>query len=126
MAPVVPVLVIHDVTHARPMAEALVAGGLPTLEVTLRTPAALDAIREMAHVPGGVVGAGTLLTPADVHAALEAGARVGVSPGVTELCQTCARLERKRRFPTEQQTTVPQPLLYLSLQTQIFTLKSNS
>ena len=84
MAPVVPVLVIHDVTHARPMAEALVAGGLPALEVTLRTPAALDAIREMAHVPGGVVGAGTLLTPADVDAALEAGARFGVSPGATD------------------------------------------
>ena len=66
-----------------PLAEALVAGGLPALEVTLRTPAALDAIRAMAEVPGGVVGAGTLLTPEDVRAAKAAGARFGVSPGAT-------------------------------------------
>ena len=84
LAPVVPVLVIDDFAHARPLAAALVAGGLPTLEVTLRTPAALDAIRAMAEVPGGVVGAGTLLTPADVKAAKAAGARFGVSPGVTD------------------------------------------
>ncbi|MBS0563928.1 MAG: bifunctional 4-hydroxy-2-oxoglutarate aldolase/2-dehydro-3-deoxy-phosphogluconate aldolase, partial [Proteobacteria bacterium] len=58
--------------------------GLPALEVTLRTPAALDAIRAMAEVPGGVVGAGTLLTPADVRAAKAAGARFGVSPGATD------------------------------------------
>ncbi|GAB1362848.1 bifunctional 4-hydroxy-2-oxoglutarate aldolase/2-dehydro-3-deoxy-phosphogluconate aldolase [Rhodobacter sp.] len=83
LAPVVPVLVIDDLAHARPLAEALVAGGLPALEVTLRTPAALDAIRAMAEVPGGVVGAGTLLTPADVKAAKAAGARFGVSPGAT-------------------------------------------
>ncbi|MFZ1347720.1 MAG: keto-deoxy-phosphogluconate aldolase, partial [Tabrizicola sp.] len=62
LAPVVPVLVIDDLSHARPLAEALVAGGLPALEVTLRTPTALEAIRAMAEVPGGVVGAGTLLT----------------------------------------------------------------
>ena len=84
LAPVIPVLVIDDVAHARPLAEALVKGGLPVLEVTLRTPAALDAIREMAQVEGGVVGAGTLLTPADVQAAKEAGARFGVSPGATD------------------------------------------
>jgi 2-dehydro-3-deoxyphosphogluconate aldolase / (4S)-4-hydroxy-2-oxoglutarate aldolase len=84
LAPVVPVLVIDDLTHARPLAEALVAGGLPALEVTLRTPAALDAIRAMAEVPGGVVGAGTLLTPADVKAAKAAGATFGVSPGATD------------------------------------------
>ncbi len=83
-APVVPVLVIDELAHARPLAEALVAGGLPALEVTLRTPAALDAIRAMAEVAGGVVGAGTLITPADVRAAKAAGARFGVSPGVTE------------------------------------------
>ena len=63
LAPVVPVLVVEDVTKARPLAEALVAGGLPALEVTLRTPAALAVIREMAKVKGGVVGAGTLITP---------------------------------------------------------------
>lgn len=84
LAPVVPVLVIDDVTHARPLAQALVAGGLPALEVTLRTSAALDAIRAMAEVPGGVVGAGTLLTPADVKAAKAAGAKFGVSPGASD------------------------------------------
>lgn len=84
LAPVVPVLVIDDLSHARPLAEALVAGGLPALEVTLRTPVALDAIRAMAEVPGGVVGAGTLLTPADVRAAKSAGAMFGVSPGATD------------------------------------------
>jgi len=81
LAPVVPVLIVEDVAQARPLAEALVAGGLPALEVTLRTPCALDAIRAMADVPGGVVGAGTLLTAADVKAAKKAGARFGVSPG---------------------------------------------
>ncbi len=84
LAPVVPVLVVHDVAHARPLAEALVAGGLPALEVTLRTPVALEVIAEMAQVPGGVVGAGTLLTPDDVTAAKAAGARFGVSPGATD------------------------------------------
>ena len=84
LAPVVPVLVIDDLAHARPLAEALVKGGLPALEVTLRTPCALDAIRAMAEVPGGVVGAGTLLTPADVKAAKAAGAMFGVSPGATD------------------------------------------
>ncbi len=83
-APIVPVLVIHDPAHARPLAEALVAGGLPALEVTLRTPAALEAIRLMAEVPGGIVGAGTLVTPEDVRAAREAGARFGVSAGATD------------------------------------------
>ena len=84
LAPVVPVLVIDDLAHAAPLAQALVAGGLPALEVTLRTPCALDAIRAMAEVPGGVVGAGTLLTPADVKAAKAAGAKFGVSPGATD------------------------------------------
>ena len=84
LAPIVPVLVVDDAAQARPLAEALVAGGLPALEVTLRTPAALDAIRAMAQVPGGVVGAGTLVTPDDVRAAKEAGAQFGVSPGATD------------------------------------------
>jgi 2-dehydro-3-deoxyphosphogluconate aldolase/(4S)-4-hydroxy-2-oxoglutarate aldolase len=84
LAPVVPVLVIDDFAHAAPLARALVAGGLPALEITLRTPCALDAIRAMSEVPGGVVGAGTLLTPADVKAAKAAGAKFGVSPGATE------------------------------------------
>ncbi|NKX46169.1 bifunctional 4-hydroxy-2-oxoglutarate aldolase/2-dehydro-3-deoxy-phosphogluconate aldolase [Roseicyclus persicicus] len=90
-APIIPVLVIDDLAHARPLAEALVAGGLPALEVTLRTPCALDAIRAMAAVPGGIVGAGTLLTPEDVRAAKAAGARFGVSPGATpRLIAACA------------------------------------
>ena len=84
MAPIVSVIVVKDVAHAAPLARALVAGGLPALEVTLRTPCALDAIRAMAEVEGGVVGAGTLLSPADVKAAKAAGARFGVSPGLTE------------------------------------------
>jgi 2-dehydro-3-deoxyphosphogluconate aldolase/(4S)-4-hydroxy-2-oxoglutarate aldolase len=89
-APVVPVLVIEDAAQAAPLAEALVAGGLPALEVTLRTPAALEAIRAMARVPGGIVGAGTLLTAADVAAAKAAGATFGVSPGATDaLLQAC-------------------------------------
>ncbi|MCK0166476.1 bifunctional 4-hydroxy-2-oxoglutarate aldolase/2-dehydro-3-deoxy-phosphogluconate aldolase [Jannaschia sp. S6380] len=89
-APVIPVLVLDDADHARPLAEALVAGGLPALEVTLRTPAALDCIRAMAEVEGGIVGAGTLLTPEDVRAAKAAGARFGVSPGATDrLIQAC-------------------------------------
>ena len=60
LAPVVPVIVVDDVEHAVPLAEALVAGGLRALEVTLRTPAALDAIRAMKQVDGAVVGAGTV------------------------------------------------------------------
>ena len=90
LAPIVPVLVVHDASSARDLAEALVAGGLPALEVTLRTPAALAAIRMMSEVPGGVVGAGTLITPADVKAAKAAGAKFGVSPGATDrLIQAC-------------------------------------
>ena len=84
LASVIPVLVLDDVATARPLAEALVAGGLPVLEVTLRTPVALDVISEMAKVEGGVVGAGTLLTPQDVQSAVNAGATFGVSPGATD------------------------------------------
>jgi 2-dehydro-3-deoxyphosphogluconate aldolase/(4S)-4-hydroxy-2-oxoglutarate aldolase len=90
LAPIIPVLVVDNVDHARSLAEALVAGGLPALEVTLRTPAALDAIRAMSSVKGGVVGAGTLLTRQDVRAAKDAGATFGVSPGATdELLAAC-------------------------------------
>ncbi|MFH8572373.1 bifunctional 4-hydroxy-2-oxoglutarate aldolase/2-dehydro-3-deoxy-phosphogluconate aldolase [Streptomyces sp. NPDC017993] len=82
LAPVVPVVVLHDAADAVPLARALVAGGLPAIEVTLRTPAALDAIRAVAEeVPDAVIGAGTLLTPADVDAARAAGSRFLVSPG---------------------------------------------
>ncbi|MEE4316526.1 MAG: 2-dehydro-3-deoxyphosphogluconate aldolase, partial [Erythrobacter sp.] len=62
-APVIPVIVIDDVAHAVPLAEALVAGGLRVLEVTLRTPAALEAITAMKQVPGAIVGAGTVTNP---------------------------------------------------------------
>lgn len=90
LAPIVPVIVIKDVAHARPLAEALVAGGLPALEVTLRTDCAIEAIAEMSKVEGGVVGAGTLLTPTDVKAAKAAGAKFGVSPGATaKLLDAC-------------------------------------
>jgi len=82
LAPVIPVLVIDDAATAAPLAKALVAGGLPVLEVTLRTPAALDAIRAMSDAaPEALVGAGTLRSSADVQAAVAAGARFGVSPG---------------------------------------------
>jgi len=84
LAPVVPVLVVERVEDALPIARALVAGGLRALEVTLRTPAALDVMREMAQVEGAVVGAGTVLNPAQLDAALTAGARFIVSPGLTD------------------------------------------
>lgn len=84
MAPVVPVIVIEDLAHARPLAESLVAGGLPALEVTLRTPAALHAIEEMAKVDGAIPGVGSLRTPEDVARAKSAGAQFGVSPGATD------------------------------------------
>lgn len=83
MAPVIPVLVVDDVAQAQPLAAALVAGGLPLLEVTLRTPAALAVIAEMARVPGAIVGAGTVLNPPDMAAAVAAGAQFIVSPGLT-------------------------------------------
>ena len=88
LAPIIPVLVVHDVAHARPLAEALIAGGLPVLEVTLRTEAALAVIAEMAKVEGGYVGAGTLITPDDVKRAKDAGATFGVSPGATDILLT--------------------------------------
>ncbi|MFD1118919.1 bifunctional 4-hydroxy-2-oxoglutarate aldolase/2-dehydro-3-deoxy-phosphogluconate aldolase [Sphaerisporangium aureirubrum] len=84
LAPVVPVVVIDDVDTAVPLARALVAGGLPAIEVTLRTPCALAAIaRIAAEVPGAVVGAGTVRTPGDVAASAEAGVPFLVSPGAT-------------------------------------------
>ena len=84
MAPVIPVLVVEDASSAFDLGAALVAGGLPVLEVTLRTHAALEVIAEMAKIKGGVVGAGTLLTAQDVKNAKAAGAQFGVSPGATD------------------------------------------
>ncbi|MFE0799042.1 bifunctional 4-hydroxy-2-oxoglutarate aldolase/2-dehydro-3-deoxy-phosphogluconate aldolase [Streptomyces sp. NPDC058812] len=85
LAPVVPVVVVDDLADAVPLARALVAGGLPAIEVTLRTPVALDAIRAIAaEVPGAVVGAGTVITPEQVGEVVAAGARFLVSPGWTD------------------------------------------
>ncbi|MGN6381250.1 MAG: bifunctional 4-hydroxy-2-oxoglutarate aldolase/2-dehydro-3-deoxy-phosphogluconate aldolase [Dyella sp.] len=84
LAPVIPVVIIDDVAAAVPMARALVAGGTPAIEVTLRTPAALDAIRAIAQeVEGAVVGVGTVLNAEHLAAARAAGARFAVSPGVS-------------------------------------------
>jgi len=84
LAPVIPVLVVDRVEDAVPLAQALVAGGLPALEVTMRTPVALEVMREMATVPGAVVGAGTVLNPKQLDDALNAGAQFIVSPGLTD------------------------------------------
>ena len=94
-----PVLVVEDAAKAVDLAKALVAGGLPALEVTLRTPAALEAIRKMATVPGAIVGAGTLLTPEDVRAAKDAGATFGVSPGVTDELLAASEVENLPLIP---------------------------
>jgi len=81
--PVIPVIVIDRLEDAVPLAQALVAGGVRVLEVTLRTPVALEAIRAMCAVEGAIVGAGTIRSAADARAAKAAGAVFGVSPGYT-------------------------------------------
>ena len=93
-APVIPVIVLHDVAHAVPMAHALVAGGIRMLEVTLRTPQALACMEAIARdVPEAVLGAGTVRSQADAQAAVNAGARFAVSPGYTSaLGQACRAL----------------------------------
>ena len=91
LAPVIPVLVVDEIDTARPLAEALVEGGLPVLEVTLRTPAALEAMRAMVDVPGAVVGVGTALDGDDLRRARDAGARFAVSPGYTDALGRVAR-----------------------------------
>ena len=94
LAPVVPVIVIQDASKAADLARALVSGGLPVLEVTLRSEAALDAISAMSAIEGGHVGAGTVLTPDDAKRAKDAGAAFAVSPGATgKLILACAELE---------------------------------
>uniref|UniRef100_UPI000E5B41E6 bifunctional 4-hydroxy-2-oxoglutarate aldolase/2-dehydro-3-deoxy-phosphogluconate aldolase n=1 Tax=Caldimonas tepidiphila TaxID=2315841 RepID=UPI000E5B41E6 len=92
--PVIPVIVLERVEHAVPLAEALVAGGVKVLEVTLRTAAALQCIEAIARaVPQAVVGAGTVRTAADAQAAMDAGSRFAVSPGYTaSLGETCRRI----------------------------------
>jgi 2-dehydro-3-deoxyphosphogluconate aldolase/(4S)-4-hydroxy-2-oxoglutarate aldolase len=95
-SPVIPVLVVDNADYAATIATQLLAGGLRVLEVTLRTAAALDVIRVMKQVPGAIVGAGTVLNPRDVDAALEAGADFLVSPGLTE---PLARAAQDRQVP---------------------------
>lgn len=90
--PVIPVIVIEELAHAVPLARALVAGGVRVLEVTLRTPVALEAIRAIAReAPEAIVGAGTLTRPEDFPAARDAGACFGVSPGLTPALIQAAR-----------------------------------
>lgn len=92
LGPVMPVLVIDDISHAVPLARALVAGGIRVLEVTLRTPVALDAVRAMcAAVPDAVVGVGTIASPQDLADSKAAGAVFGVSPGLTASLLEAAR-----------------------------------
>lgn len=96
-SPVIPVLVIEEGTDVQALAEALVAGGLRVLEVTLRTPAGLQAIRDMKQVPGAIVGAGTVTNEAELDAALDAGSEFIVSPGLTDKLASAA-IERQVPF----------------------------
>lgn len=98
-APVIPVLTIEDVAHAVPVAEALVRGGLPVLEVTLRTAVALDVIRAMKTVPGAIVGAGTVLNEHALDDALSAGTEFIVSPGLTKGLARAAEAARVPFLP---------------------------
>lgn len=92
LAPVVPVMVIEELAHAVPLARALAKGGLKALEITLRTPVALDCIRAIAaEVPEAVVGAGTVTSPAQMEEVKKAGARFAVSPGATSVLLDAAR-----------------------------------
>lgn len=92
LSPVMPVVTIDDAAHAEPLARVLLASGVRTIEVTLRTPAALDAIKAIAkNAPEMIVGAGTVLTISDLDAAIEAGARYALSPGATPKLMKAAR-----------------------------------
>lgn len=97
--PVIPVIVIERPEDAVPLAQALVRGGLRVLEVTLRTPAALDAIRAMCAVEGAIVGAGTVLGPEQYDAAAEAGAQFVVAPGLTDTLAAFARTHKLPMLP---------------------------
>jgi 2-dehydro-3-deoxyphosphogluconate aldolase/(4S)-4-hydroxy-2-oxoglutarate aldolase len=98
-APVIPVLVIERIEDALAIARALVEGGLPVLEVTLRTPAALEAIREMKKVEGAIVGAGTVLNPRQFEQAAQAGCEFAVSPGLTRSLGEAASASRIPLLP---------------------------
>lgn len=99
LAPVIPVLVIDQLNGVPELGQTLVEAGLPVLEVTMRTPVALDAVRLLTEVPGAVVGVGTLLTARDVAAARTAGARFGVSPGTTDGLLDAAEAEQLPMLP---------------------------
>ena len=90
-APVIPVLVLDGEDDWARLAETFVAAGLPVLEITLRTPQALEAIRRMSQVPGAIIGAGTVLNEAQLAQALDAGSRFVVSPGLTNALALAAR-----------------------------------
>ena len=90
-APVIPVLVLEEEMDWAALAETFVAAGLPVLEVTLRTPLAMEAIRQMSRVPGAVVGAGTVLKEVQLAQAIDAGSRFIVSPGLTNPLALAAR-----------------------------------
>lgn len=117
---VIPVLVVKEPQQAKPLAEALVAGGLTVLEVTLRTPAALEVIRLMSEVPGSQVGAGTVLTLADVKAAKAAGAQFAVSPGATADLVKAAADEGLPLLPGASTASEVMRLLELGLDTLKF------
>ena len=109
VGPVIPVIIVDDVRHAVPLAEALVAGGVRVLEVTLRTAAALDAIRAMAKaVKDAIVGVGTISRPDDFAAARSAGAVFGVSPGLTP---ALVEAQRKSGLPLLPGTMTPSDMI---------------
>jgi 2-dehydro-3-deoxyphosphogluconate aldolase/(4S)-4-hydroxy-2-oxoglutarate aldolase len=99
LAPVIPVIILDDVSAARPLAEALVAGGLPVLEVTLRTPHALQVIELMAKVEGAVVGSGTVRSPLQMGHSVDAGCRFMVSPGASPRLLEAAESQRIPLLP---------------------------
>ena len=120
LAPVIPVLVIDDLAHAEPLAKALVAGGLPVLEVTLRTSCALDAIKAMSGVPGARVGAGTVLSAFDAGRAKAAGASFAVSPGATPALVAACSQEQLPLLPGAATATEVMTLLEMGYRTMKF------
>ena len=114
VAPVVPVLIIERLEHAAPLAQALCAGGLRVLEVTMRTPVALPAIEAMRKAaPDAIVGVGTLTKPQDFQAASDAGAQFGVSPGLTaELAEASGNVS----FPLLPGVMTPSEVIAAKLQ----------
>jgi len=120
LAPVIPVITIDDIATALPLAEALLAGGLPVLEITLRTPSALAAITAIRqHFPDAVVGAGTILDAHGIEQARDAGAQFLVSPGATEAVLVAAAAQQVPLLPG---ASTASEVMYL-LEHQITTMK---